>query len=76
MTLKDIEQIDREILTCEDVAELIGTNAQSLRSQAQASAEKLGFPVIVIGTRIRIPKDGFLYFMRYGRPVADNAYRI
>lgn len=76
MTLKDIEQIDRELLTCEDVAEFIGTNPQSIRSQAQASAEKLGFPVIVIGSRIRIPKDGFLYFMRYGRPVADSVYKI
>lgn len=76
MTLKDIEQIDKELLLCDDIANLIGSNAQSIRSQAKSNPEKLGFPVIVIGDRVRIPKDGFLYFMRYGRPIAENAYRI
>ena len=40
-----------------------------IRHQAQNDPDKLGFPVVVAGTRVRIPKEGFLYFCRFGRPV-------
>lgn len=67
MTLKDIEQTDAEFLLASDIAPVLGINPQDIRSQAQSDASKLGFPVIVTGTRVRIPKEGFLYFCRYGR---------
>lgn len=66
MTLDDIAALPREFLRAEDVAPYIGIHPQSIRSQAQADPSKLGFPVIVHGTRVKIPRDGFVYFCKYG----------
>ena len=67
MTLKDIEAMDKELLLMEDIAPFLGANPQSLRSQAQDNPSMLGFPVIVIGARVKTPKAAFIHFMRYGR---------
>jgi hypothetical protein len=71
MTLSDIEKIPRDYLNPEDVAEVLDMKPYSINLQAKDNQEKLGFPVIVTGTRVRIPKEGFLYFMRHGRPQAE-----
>ena len=71
MTLSDIEKLDKEFLLAADVAPVLGIDPQDLRGQARTNPELLGFPVIVTGTRVRIPKDGFLYFCRYGIPRAQ-----
>ena len=69
MNLSDIAGMGKEFLTAADIAPVLGVNPQDIRSQAQSDADKLGFPVIVTGTRVRIPKEGFLYFCRYGRAI-------
>ena len=69
MTLSDLSSVDKDFLTAADVAPILGINPQDIRSQARSDADKLGFPVIVTGTRVRIPKEGFLYFCRYGRAI-------
>ena len=66
MNLKDIEALDKEFLLAEDIAPIINADPQTIRSQAQANPRQLGFPVIVTGARVRIPKEGFLYFCRRG----------
>ena len=71
VTLSNIEAIDREFLRAIDIAPVLGVNPQDIRSQAQDDPLKLGFPVIVTGTRVRIPKEGFLFFCRYGRPIRE-----
>lgn len=68
-TLTEIEQIEREYLLAEDVAAVLSMTPNYIRHQAQNDPDKLGFPVVVAGTRVRIPKEGFLYFCRFGRPV-------
>jgi len=72
MTLEDVAAIDKLMLTCADVAPLLGFDANSLRLQAREDPALLGFPVVVAGTRVQIPKEGFLHFMKYGRPVIVN----
>lgn len=67
MTLKDIEALPKELLLMEDVAAFLGANPQSLRDQAHKDPEKLGFPVIVIGARVKTPKAAFVHFMKFGR---------
>ena len=62
MTLKDLRKDTRDFLLAEDVAAVLGRSAQLIRSQAQTDPSKLGFPVIVIGTRVQIPREGFLAF--------------
>ena len=64
MTLLDLEKLDKTMLTVKDIAPFLGANPYSIHCQAQANPKKLGFPVVVIGKRVRIPKDGFIKFMK------------
>ena len=64
MTLSDIEALDAEVLTCEQVAGVLQHNPQSIRVTARQRPELLPFPVIVIGTRVSIPRRAFLRAMR------------
>jgi hypothetical protein len=68
-TLAEIEAIDKSMLLATDVAEYLGCDDGLIRWQAQNEPEKLGFSVVVMGSRVKIPKDAFLFYCRYGRPV-------
>ena len=63
-TLEEIEAIPKQLLTSCDVADYIGCDPNMLRWQAHNEPEKLGFPVVVIGSRVKIPKAAFIKFMR------------
>lgn len=67
MTLQEIEAIPKPMLLVADVAPFLSCNPQSLRTQAQQDPDGLGFPVVVIGNRVLIPKDGFIHYCKYGR---------
>lgn len=71
MTLEDIEKMDASTLDITTVADVLDSSAQTIRIQAQEDPRKLGFPVIVEGRRVKIPRLGFLHFMRYGYAI-DN----
>ena len=71
MTLKDIEVMEEETLSPEQVAPIIKFNPQSIRIQARKDPTGLGFPTIRAGTRVRIPRRAFLAFMR-GEVLADE----
>ncbi len=66
MTYQDMVTSQEAFLTPEDVAEVLGCKPYSINVQAQADPAKLGFPVCVTGTRVRIPRMGFLHWMQYG----------
>jgi hypothetical protein len=63
VTLEDIEAIDREYLTAQEVASALNCNPHSIRVQARRQPKRLGFAVCVIGQRVKIPKQAFLHFM-------------
>ena len=75
MTLRELEALPDEVLTCAEVAPVLMANPQSIRVQAYECPERLGFPVIQIGNRILIPKAGFIAFMtgQNKRPTAGTA---
>ena len=64
MTLTDIEVVSSETLTPDQVAPILRCRPQMIRLQARQRPEALGFPVIVVGTRVKIPKQAFLAYMR------------
>lgn len=68
MTLEEIKTSEKQFLTPDDVAQTLGVNPQSIRTQAQADPIKLGFAVIQMGARTLIPRHAFLYFLQFGRP--------
>jgi hypothetical protein len=63
MTIEELRQSDKQYLTPNEVAPLLKSSPQAIRCQAHADPAKLGFPVIVIGTRVRIPLKAFLALM-------------
>ncbi len=68
MKLEDIENIPREYLLATEIAPLLECNPYSINVQAHEDirnhTNSLGFPVIVMGSRVKIPKEPFLRFMR------------
>lgn len=66
MNLIDLKKSPETFVSADDIAPILGCDGQSIRSQAQANPTKLGFPVIVIGRRVRIPRVPFLNFIGEG----------
>lgn len=64
LTLEDIEKIQREYLIPKEVAQVIGCYPYGITLAARNDPESLGFPVIIIGRRTKIPKQAFLNYMR------------
>ncbi len=64
LSLKDIAQLPGEMLTPEQVASVLEMNAHTIRVQAGQNPDVFGFPVMVVGTRVKIPKQPFLLYMR------------
>lgn len=63
MNLEEIKKSDREWLTPREVAKCLGCNPYAISQQAARDASQLGFPVIKIGQRVKIPKRAFIKFM-------------
>lgn len=66
MNITDIKNLDTELLTSEQIAGVLGCQAHSIRCQAHADPRSLGFPVIVIGRRVKIPRKPFIEFIEKG----------
>ncbi len=71
VSMRDIEQYTGEFLPTEMVAGFMGTTAQSLRQQARTNARGLGFPVSILGSSIKIPRRGFLFWVLHGHATVD-----
>ena len=63
MTLQQIIESERIYLSPSDVSTILKCDPQSIRVQAHSDPSKLGFPIIVINRRIRIPREAFLRFL-------------
>lgn len=63
MTLAEIKKSPDMWLTAADIAPVLECNPDAIRHQAQTDPSKLGFPVVVIGTRVKIPRTPFLSFL-------------
>ena len=59
-TLEEIKQLDKEMLSCEDVAPYFGCDPQDIRVQARMDASALGVPTVIVGGRVKFPKAGFV----------------
>ncbi len=63
-TIIEIENCQREMLVPADIAPILGSDAQTIRIMAHQCREQLGFPVTIIGNRVKIPRMAFLAFMK------------
>lgn len=64
LSLTEIEAMDRDMLTPVIVSRYLGCDDHTIRLQARERPELLGFPVICVGSRVKIPKAGFLAYCR------------
>ena len=67
MTLQQIMDCTKEMLTPKDVAEVLGCDPYTINVQVKqdiaAGVNSFGFPISKIGTRVRIPRRAFLRFV-------------
>ena len=70
MNIEDIRVSTAPMLRPVDVAPIIGCDPQWVRDTARSNPEALGFPAIVVGTRVKIPRIPFLRFLGYEEETA------
>lgn len=63
MTLNDLRMSTKDVLTPADVAPVLGCDPHYIRVAARQCPERLGFPVVLIGNRTKIPRIAFIKFM-------------
>ena len=63
MTVEEIKLSNADVLTAADVAGVLGCKPYSIIVQAKTAPAALGFPVSVIGSRVKIPRIPFLKFL-------------
>lgn len=67
MTLQEIRESEKDFLTPQDVAEVLGCAPYMINVQVKQDiaegVNSFGFPISKIGTRVRIPRRAFLRFV-------------
>jgi hypothetical protein len=63
MTLDEIRNSTKEVLTPAEVAPILGCDPQDIRVQARLAPERLGFNVAVVGTRVKVPRLAFIRWL-------------
>jgi hypothetical protein len=66
MTLQDAKEMTTTTINAEAAGAILGASPQAIRIQARTAPEKLGFPVVVIGQRVKIPRLPFIAFVEGG----------
>ena len=66
MSIEELRSYPRDWLTCEQVAPVLGADRANIHDQAVTDPAALGFPVVVIKSRVKIPKLPFIRFMTEG----------
>ena len=77
MTYRQIKESRKNMLVPTDISDILDCTPHSINVQAQLDATKLGFPVCVMGTRVRIPRLAFLHWLEFGNaPVVVNDIKV
>lgn len=76
MTIDEMQRSGKEVLTPSEVAQVLGAEPYAINRMARDNPSALGFPVIVIGTRVKIPRRAFLHWMLYGRAIPEDILKV
>ena len=66
MTLEELKNYDKETITPNIAGQVLHMNPHWIRLTARECPEQLGFPTIVYGSRVLIPRRAFIKFMEEG----------
>lgn len=72
MTLEEIERLPKNMLVPADICGYLGVAQYSINVATRDGKNPFPFPVIRIGTRVKIPKIPFLKAMRGETMVSQN----
>ncbi len=64
MTLEDLERMDKEILIPADIAPILGCAPYAINVATRDGKNPFPFPIIRMGSRVKIPKRPFIKAMR------------
>ena len=64
MTLEELEMLDKEMLVPTDVAPILGCSPYTINVATKDGKNPFPFPIVRMGTRVRIPKRPFIKAMR------------
>lgn len=67
-TLPELEALNKDMLSCYEISGVLKSNPYQINLQARSDAEKgtkfIPFPVIVMGTHVKIPRVPFINFLK------------
>lgn len=63
MTLQEIVASEKPFLTPGDIAPVLRSDPQTIRVTARTTPERVGFPFVFTGNRMKIPRLPFLRFL-------------
>ena len=63
MTFDEIRATDKTMLSPNDIAEVLGSNPQTITLTARMAPERVGYPFTFTGNRMKIPRVGFINWM-------------
>ena len=63
LTLDDLRAMTREAITPALAAQVLQCDPQWIRVAARQDKSLLGFPVVLLGSRVKIPRLAFIRFM-------------
>lgn len=66
MTLDDVKRMNSDTITPAIAAQVLGCNPQWIRVAARQDKSLLGFPVVIVRSRTKIPRLAFIRFMEGG----------
>ena len=72
MTYDEIKSSSKPMLTPADICPVLGCASYTINVQARQDASRLGFPVNVMGSRVRIPRLAFIRWMEGTNEPADR----
>jgi len=70
-TIEEVMAVNREWLSPRQASGVLNCNPYSINIHAKSDPKGLGFPIIKMGTRIKIPKKPFVDFLLKGGTFYD-----
>ncbi len=60
MTIKEIRNTTKTMLSAEDICKVLGSDPCDIRLTARKTPWLIGYPFTFVGRRMKIPRNGFL----------------
>ena len=71
--IERLKAMDKPMLAPAEVAPVLGCSPYTINLQAQRDPGMLGFPVVVMGRRVRIPRLAFIRWYYGGTEAGGDA---